>query len=187
MGRCEGPPHSYVRMPYGLPNAAVAHQRLMRAILEAQEVRRSAALVEMEMAREEPPVPLEPPEAPGPGGSSGSAPAARRVCYTNTPSSPTSSGDIFQVSFPAGSALRAALFPGRVGPSLRRVSLLLHVLSLPYWGRPSGCIIPKSLGPDPAACTLLAFILGPCFRPTMLVIWCMSMAPLLPGCRKLAR
>ena len=22
VGRCEGPPHSYVRMPYGLPNAA---------------------------------------------------------------------------------------------------------------------------------------------------------------------
>ena len=69
VGCCEGPPHSYVRMPYGLPNAAAAHQRLMRAILEAQEVRRSAALVEMEMAREEPPAPPEPPETPGPGGS----------------------------------------------------------------------------------------------------------------------
>ena len=34
-----------------------------------------------------------------------------------------------------------------------------------------GCIIPKSLGSDPAACTLLAFILGLCFRPIMLVIW----------------
>ena len=56
-------------MPYGLPNVAAVHQRLMRAILEAQEVRRSAALVEMEMAREEPPAPPEPPEAPGPGGS----------------------------------------------------------------------------------------------------------------------
>ena len=69
VGRCEGPPHSCVRMPYGLPNAAAAYQRLMRAILEAQEVRRSAGLVEMEMAREEPPAPLEPPEAPGPRGS----------------------------------------------------------------------------------------------------------------------
>ena len=66
---CEGPPHSYVRMPYGLPNAAAAHQRLMRAILEAQEVRRAAALAEMEMVREEPPAPTEPPEAPGLGGS----------------------------------------------------------------------------------------------------------------------
>ena len=69
VGRCEGPPHSYVRMPYGLPNAAAAHQCLMRAILEAQEVRRAAALAEMEIVREEPPAPPEPPEAPGPGGS----------------------------------------------------------------------------------------------------------------------
>ena len=69
VGRCEGPPNIYVRMPYGLPNAAAAHQRLMRAILEAQEVRRAAALAEMEMAREEPPAPPEPPEAPGPRGS----------------------------------------------------------------------------------------------------------------------
>ena len=69
VGRYGGPPHSYVRMPYGLPNAAVAYQRLMRGIMEAQEARRSAALVEMEMAREEPPVPPEPPQAPGPGGS----------------------------------------------------------------------------------------------------------------------
>ena len=56
-------------MPYGLLNAAAAYQRLMRAILEAQEVRCSAALAEMEMVREEPPAPPEPPEAPGPGGS----------------------------------------------------------------------------------------------------------------------
>ena len=69
VGRCEGPPHSYVRMPYGLPNAAAVYQRIMRAILDAQEVRRSAALVEMETVREEPLVPPEPPEAPGPGGS----------------------------------------------------------------------------------------------------------------------
>ena len=69
VGRCEGPPHNYVRMPYGLPSAADAYQRLMRGIMEAQEARRSAALAEMEMVREEPPAPPEPPEAPGPGGS----------------------------------------------------------------------------------------------------------------------
>ena len=69
VGRCEGPPHSYVPMPYGLPNAAVVRQRLMRSILEAQEARRSTVLAEMKMVREEPPVPPEPPEAPGPGGS----------------------------------------------------------------------------------------------------------------------
>ena len=69
VGRCEGPPHSYVRMPYGSPNAAAMYQRIMRAILDAQEVRRSAALVEMETVREEPPAPPEPPKALGPGGS----------------------------------------------------------------------------------------------------------------------
>ena len=69
VGRCEGPPHSYVRMPYGLPNAATTYQRLMRGIMEAQEDRRSAALAEMEMIREGLPVLPEPPEAPGPGGS----------------------------------------------------------------------------------------------------------------------
>ena len=25
MGRCEGPPHNYFRMPFSLPNAAAAH------------------------------------------------------------------------------------------------------------------------------------------------------------------
>ena len=69
VGRCEGPPHSYARMPYGLPNATVAYQRLMRGIMEDQEARRSAALAEMEMVREEPLAPPEPPEAPRPGGS----------------------------------------------------------------------------------------------------------------------
>ena len=69
VGRCEGPPHSYVRMPFGLPNAVATHQRLIRSILEAQEVRHSAVLAEMEMVPEEPPAPPEPPEAPGPGGS----------------------------------------------------------------------------------------------------------------------
>ena len=69
VGRCEGPPHSYVRMPYGLPNAAATYQRLMRGIMEAQETMHSAVLAEMEMVREEPPAPPEPPEAPGPRGS----------------------------------------------------------------------------------------------------------------------
>src|SRR4051812_6553225 len=69
VGRCGGPPHSYVRMPYGLPNMAAVYQRLMRSIMEAQEDRRSAVLAEMETTREEPPVPREPPKAPGPGGS----------------------------------------------------------------------------------------------------------------------
>ena len=69
VGRYEGPPHSYVRMPYSLPNAAAVRQRLMRNILEAQAARQSTVLAEMEMVREEPLAPLEPLEAPGPGGS----------------------------------------------------------------------------------------------------------------------
>ena len=44
VGRCAGAPHSYVRMPYGLPNPAAVRQRLMGSILEAQEARRSAVL-----------------------------------------------------------------------------------------------------------------------------------------------
>ena len=56
-------------MPFGLPNAVAAHQRLLRSILEAQEVRHCAVLAEVEMALEDLPVPLDPPEAPGPGGS----------------------------------------------------------------------------------------------------------------------
>ena len=68
VGRCGGPPHSYVRMPYGLPNAAAAYQRLMRSTLKAQEARCSAVLAEMEMARQDPPAPPKPLEAPGPGG-----------------------------------------------------------------------------------------------------------------------
>ena len=64
-----GPPHSYVRMPFGLPSAVAAHQHLLRSILEAQEVRHRAVLAEVAMVPEDPHVPPEPPEAPGPGGS----------------------------------------------------------------------------------------------------------------------
>jgi len=31
----------------------------------------------------------------------------------------------------------------------------VYVFSLPCWGRPSGCIVPKPLGPDPVACIFL--------------------------------
>ena len=70
-GRCEGPPHSYVRMPFGLPSVASAYQRDARQVLAAQEARFHAVQEEMrmEMAHEEPPAPPEPPEAPGLGGS----------------------------------------------------------------------------------------------------------------------
>ena len=69
VGRCDGPPHSYVRMPFGLPSVASAYQRNMRGVLAAQEARYHAVLEEMEMVFREPPEPPEPPEAQGPGGS----------------------------------------------------------------------------------------------------------------------
>ena len=69
VGRCEGPPHSYVRMPFGPPSGALAYQRNLRSILVAQEARHHAVLAEMETVLKEPPGPPEPPEAQGPGGS----------------------------------------------------------------------------------------------------------------------
>ena len=56
-------------MPLGLPNAAVTFQRRLQSVLAAQETRHHAVLAEMEMVLEEPPWPLEPPEAQGSGGS----------------------------------------------------------------------------------------------------------------------
>ena len=69
VGRCEGPPHSYVHMPFGLPSMASAYQRNMRRVLAAQEARHHAALEEKETVFREPPEPLEPPEAQGSSGS----------------------------------------------------------------------------------------------------------------------
>ena len=69
VGRREGPPHSYVRMPFGLPSVSSAYQRNSRRVLAAQEARHHAVLTEMETVLKEPPGPLEPPEAQGPGGS----------------------------------------------------------------------------------------------------------------------
>ena len=68
MGRCEGPPHSYVRMPFCLPSMAAAFQRNLRSVLAAQEARHHAVLAEMETVLKEPPGPPEPPEAQGSGG-----------------------------------------------------------------------------------------------------------------------
>ena len=69
VGRCEGPPHSYVRMPFGLPNTAATFQRHLQSILAAQEARNHAVLAEMEAVLKEPPGPPEPPKAQGFGGS----------------------------------------------------------------------------------------------------------------------
>ena len=69
VGRCEGPPHSYVRMPFGLSSVALAYQRDLWRVLAAQEARHHAVLVEMETVLRELPEPPEAPEAQGPGGS----------------------------------------------------------------------------------------------------------------------
>ena len=69
VGRCEGPPHSYVHMPFVLPSVASAYQRNLQRVLTAQEARYHAVLDEMEMVFREPPEPPEPPEAQGSRGS----------------------------------------------------------------------------------------------------------------------
>ena len=69
VGRCEGPLHNYVRMPFGLPSVTAAFQRNLRSILAAQEARHHTVLAEMVAVLKEPPGPPEPPEAQGPGGS----------------------------------------------------------------------------------------------------------------------
>ena len=92
VGRCKGPPHSYVRMPFSLLSMAAAFQRNLQSVLVAQEARHHPVLEEMETVLKEPPGPPDPPEAvpkkkkqllrTGPQGSgisggatSGSAPA----------------------------------------------------------------------------------------------------------------
>ena len=46
-----------------------------------------------------------------------------------------------------------------------------YVFSLPCWGQPSGCIIPKTLGPGPVACIFLhlpKLICSPCLTRQLL-------------------
>ena len=69
VGRCEVPPHSYARMPFGLPSVSSPYQCNLRRILVPQEARHHAVLTEMGTVLKEPPEPPEPPEAQGPGGS----------------------------------------------------------------------------------------------------------------------
>ena len=64
--RCGGRPHSYVRMPFGLPNAAAAHQHRMRGTLEAHEARRQAILMAKVPTPRKPPGPPKPHETQEP-------------------------------------------------------------------------------------------------------------------------
>ena len=49
-----------------------------------------------------------------------------------------------------------------------------YVFSLPCWGRPSGCIIPKPLGPDPVACIFL-------YLPKLIFLPCLTCLRLSPA------
>ena len=69
VGRCEGRPHIYVRMPFDLLSAAIASQCRMRDVLANREDRHQVILAEMEMDPHEATGPPEPPEAQGQGGS----------------------------------------------------------------------------------------------------------------------
>ena len=69
VGWCEGPPHSYVCMPFGLPYVAAAFQRHLRNVLSAQEARHHAVRAEMVTVLEDLPGPPELPEVQGPSGS----------------------------------------------------------------------------------------------------------------------
>ena len=117
--------------------------------MEAQEARRSAALAEMEMVREEPPVPPEPPEAPGLGAREDRLPqpteSATPTLLRPQHHQVTSFEFYFQLGAPLGLHYSQAAWvrPCGVYP------FYFASISLPCWGRPSGCITPKSLGPDP--------------------------------------
>ena len=53
-GRCEGPPHSYIRMPFGLPNAVATFQCRLRSIVAVQEARYHMVLAKVATALREP-------------------------------------------------------------------------------------------------------------------------------------
>ena len=69
VGRCEGPPQSYVHMPFGFLNRAAMHQHHMQGVLAAHEARHQATLEEMEEHPQEPPGRSGPLEARHQGGS----------------------------------------------------------------------------------------------------------------------
>ena len=69
MGRCEGRPHSYVHMPFSLPNQATLHQRHIREVLAPREARHQEILAEVASVLRELWEPPEPREAPETGGS----------------------------------------------------------------------------------------------------------------------
>ena len=144
VGRCEGPPHSYVRMPFGLPNVASAFQRNLRSILATQEPGITQSWRRWRRSSRNRLDPQSLPRLRAPAAREG-RPLHRASSATSTPllqwNQVTSSKFIS-----AGSALRAASFPGRVGPSLRHVSLLLMSLAYLAGGAPRAASSPSRSG-----------------------------------------
>ena len=121
VGRCEGPPHSYIRMPFGMPSVSSPYQRNLRRILAAQEARHHAILMEMETVLKEPPEPQ----------------SLLRL-----------RASMAREEQPLHHAYSAA-------PTSLRQQNQVTFSKFISWERPSGCIIPRSHGPAPAACILL--------------------------------
>ena len=146
VGRCEGPPHSYVRMPYGLPNAAAMYQRLIRGIMEAQgpgvpqpwrRWRWSAR--SHQCLRSLPrPLGLGAREDRLPQPTESATPTVLRPQHHQVTS--------FKFHFQLGAPPRAALFPGRMGPSLRHVSLYFMLLAYFVGGAPRAASSPSRSG-----------------------------------------
>ena len=114
---------------------------------------------------------------------------ARHPLLQNPPSS-ASSGDILRISFSAGSTLRAALFPGRVG-TLRHVSLLLMSSVYLVGGAPRAAS-------SPSRSSLTQWHVSILLLPNLVCLLCLiylrlSPARLLPttglslSCKSLAR
>ncbi len=146
VGRCRGPPHSYVRMPFGLPSMATAYQRNLRRILAAQEARHHAMLTEWRRSSRNH---LDPQSLPRLRALVAREGQSLHRASSATPTPPLQWYQVTSFEFIlAGSALRAASFPGRVGLSLRYVSLLLMSSVYLAGGAPRAALSPSHTGPS---------------------------------------
>ena len=146
VGRCEGPPHSYVHMPFALPSAAITFQRRLRSIMATrrpgttrswQRWRRfftSLPRFRTQAACEEQPLQHA---------SSTTSTSLQQRCHV------TFSGS-FSWGRPSG-----CIIPRLHGPV--PTTCILCIFNLLCWGRPSGCIIPRPHGSVPVACIVFTF------------------------------